>query len=141
MIAAPPPGGCTVPVSSCTTIVVDTARAAVSHSRSPVGVVALAPKTRSISLKESTPQSPPSVFPPITFFGIATGALMALKTITAIAPKEPISIAKCSLGSVKKECRSPSVAMPVKEPTKLQAMCDGPTSGGLDSPLPSIFSQ
>jgi len=77
----------------------------------------------------------------ITFLGSATGDLYALKTITAMAPKEPIRSARCSLGRSRYECRTPRVLMPMNEPMKLNALYFHDTCGGLLSPRPDILDQ
>eukprot|EP00443_Scrippsiella_acuminata_P053570 CAMPEP_0115554068 /NCGR_PEP_ID=MMETSP0271-20121206/97101_1 /TAXON_ID=71861 /ORGANISM="Scrippsiella trochoidea, Strain CCMP3099" /LENGTH=114 /DNA_ID=CAMNT_0002987779 /DNA_START=218 /DNA_END=562 /DNA_ORIENTATION=- len=78
--AVAPPGGCTVLVNSCATMVRDTLSAPLNQKQSSKPMA-------SRRLTTATPTKPPSVLPPIVLKGCATGALIALKRITDIAPK------------------------------------------------------
>mmetsp|Transcript_1595 Transcript_1595/g.4694 ORF Transcript_1595/g.4694 Transcript_1595/m.4694 type:complete len:215 (+) Transcript_1595:523-1167(+) len=101
----------------------------------------LSKPSKPVTVTTAQPTKPPMVLPTMAFFGCANGALHALNSSTAMAPKGATSSWKWCGSSM---CTSwewirPSVAMPVKEPKKLNAVCVRGGRGGPATPAPANF--
>mmetsp|Transcript_84371 Transcript_84371/g.266334 ORF Transcript_84371/g.266334 Transcript_84371/m.266334 type:complete len:214 (-) Transcript_84371:625-1266(-) len=136
--AVAPPGGWTQPSCSWRAIVRETASAPLSHCFCASPTCCRAKNT-------ATPTIPPRVLPSTAFFGCASGALHALKTRTAMAPKGPqssLSRGTPLAGSRRVSTRAssrPRAAMPAKEPRKLKRVSLHGGTGGPATPAPPNF--